>query len=554
MTALPFTLKQTRAMSHLLAGGDCAALDMTAAEWEELTRIWEKFLGEERREAAHDERIAFDRKSVRAYDKDGRLRVELANISKANVCEYLGREIPDWERLNLDPDKKYKLLRDPKELEKAAATFDGCQLLIKHVPVGADDHRPDEIVGTTGTGTQYNHPYLQTPLIVWAQRGIDGIEAGTQKELSSGYHYRPDMTPGTYEGAPYDGVMRDIVGNHVALVEEGRAGADVVVGDSALPKLKEYDMTVRKAAPLSRKAAVLKGALLARVPALLAADAKAKLDTSLFDQALDGLTAKNYRERKPSLIEKITALLKPHLATDAKMEDLARTIDAFEPGEETEARDAGTEANSGLPLAVKPEKEAKDAETEEEEKKKREAEDRKRAHDAYRHARDAMTKHGVDASVIKACDEEMGYEHARDAEPEEEKKKREEREAEDRRRAKDSHVTKGAMDEAIAAATQRATASAIAQQRAIYEAMTYVRPLVGELALAFDSADQVYQKALSIMRPDLDLKTVHPSAYKTLLSVLPAKSRPEQEQPLGLDSAAAGGYAERFPEAKRLLQ
>ena len=39
------------------------------------------------------------------------------------------------------------------------------------------------------------------------------------------------MTPGDYQGEPYDGLMRDIVGNHVALVREGRAGADVVVGD-----------------------------------------------------------------------------------------------------------------------------------------------------------------------------------------------------------------------------------------------------------------------------------------------------------------------------------
>jgi hypothetical protein len=43
------------------------------------------------------------------------------------------------------------------------------------------------------------------------------------------------MTPGVSpQGEKYDGVMRDIVGNHVALVKEGRAGADVVVGDSKL--------------------------------------------------------------------------------------------------------------------------------------------------------------------------------------------------------------------------------------------------------------------------------------------------------------------------------
>ncbi len=44
------------------------------------------------------------------------------------------------------------------------------------------------------------------------------------------------MTPGTYAGVRYDGVMRDIAANHVALVRKGRAGPDVVVGDSALPR------------------------------------------------------------------------------------------------------------------------------------------------------------------------------------------------------------------------------------------------------------------------------------------------------------------------------
>jgi hypothetical protein len=42
------------------------------------------------------------------------------------------------------------------------------------------------------------------------------------------------MTPGTIDGQSYDGVMRDIVANHVAIVVEGRAGPDVVVGDSKL--------------------------------------------------------------------------------------------------------------------------------------------------------------------------------------------------------------------------------------------------------------------------------------------------------------------------------
>ena len=69
--------------------------------------------------------------------------------------------------------------------------------------------------------------------MVWAKDGISGVESGDQKELSSSYHYRADMAPGKYEGQDFDGTMREIVFNHVALVKKGRAGPDVVVGDSA---------------------------------------------------------------------------------------------------------------------------------------------------------------------------------------------------------------------------------------------------------------------------------------------------------------------------------
>lgn len=186
-------------------------------------------------EAAMDRalRIAMDRDSVRDFDKDGRMHVQVANISKANICPYLGKEIPGWEELGLDPDKVYRLLRDPEELKRGAPTFDGIQLLKRHEPVSVDDHRMWDIVGTTGTGTKFEHPYLQNSLHVWTKDGVDLIESGEQREISSGYHYDPDMTPGEYEGKPYDGRMTNIRGNHVALVKDGRAGPDVVVGDSA---------------------------------------------------------------------------------------------------------------------------------------------------------------------------------------------------------------------------------------------------------------------------------------------------------------------------------
>lgn len=177
--------------------------------------------------------LAFDRDSSRSYDRDGRLHVDRAHISKANVCPYYGREIPDYEELGLDPDRKYQLLRDPEELARAVDTFNNLPILSEHQPVTADEHEAKLVIGSTGTDAVFEEPYLDNSLVFWPRAAIDAIESGKQKALSCAYRYRPDMTPGVFHGQRYDGVMRDIVGNHVALVHEGRAGPDVVVGDQA---------------------------------------------------------------------------------------------------------------------------------------------------------------------------------------------------------------------------------------------------------------------------------------------------------------------------------
>lgn len=182
---------------------------------------------------AHDA-MAFDRASVRTFDEDGRLHIKLTHISKATVNPYKGSEIPGWQELGLDPDKVYQLLRDPDELERAAPTFNNLPLLDTHIPVDVDEPQKQFIIGSTGTDAVFEKPYLDNSLVIWTSDGIEGVESEERQEISCAYHYEPDMTPGVYEGQRYDGVMRNIRGNHVALVPEGRAGPDVVVADGAM--------------------------------------------------------------------------------------------------------------------------------------------------------------------------------------------------------------------------------------------------------------------------------------------------------------------------------
>ena len=221
--------------------------------------------------------IAQDR-SLRSYDQDGRLHVESSNISKATVNPYYGSEIPNYKQLGLEPKKVYYLLRDPEELEKAAPTFNNLPLLSKHIPVSADEPQKEVIAGTTGSDTVFEDGYLKCSLAVWDAEAIAGIESGEQVELSSAYHYTADMTAGEFEGRHYDGVMRDIVGNHVALVDVGRAGRDVVVSD-ADPFHERKTMKLKAGA---------KARIQAAVQPLLAQDAELSPDELL--QVIGSLT------------------------------------------------------------------------------------------------------------------------------------------------------------------------------------------------------------------------------------------------------------------------
>lgn len=176
--------------------------------------------------------LAFDRASVRTKDKDGRMHLSRTPISKATVNEYLGSTIPNWQQLGLEPDRHYRMLRHPDELRRGAETFRRVPLLSTHIHASAEQPRKEHVIGAIGSDTSYEHPYLWADMSIWDAGAIDGVETGRCKEISSSYHYRADMTPGVWEGQAYDGVMRDIVGNHAILTPKGRAGSDVCAYDS----------------------------------------------------------------------------------------------------------------------------------------------------------------------------------------------------------------------------------------------------------------------------------------------------------------------------------
>lgn len=214
-------------------------------------------------------RLAFDR-TARRIDADGRLHVERSHISKATVNPYYGKEIPGYEALGLAADQVYRLLRDPVELERGAPTFARLPILKEHVPLTVANVAEDEelkklIVGAIGSNIIFDAPYLDADICVWDATAIAGIETDKVRELSCAYRYVPVMEPGEFDGQPYDGRMTEIQGNHLALVEVGRAGSDVVVADA-----KPFIFDKESAMKMTKLGKALFAALCAVSPVLAA--------------------------------------------------------------------------------------------------------------------------------------------------------------------------------------------------------------------------------------------------------------------------------------------
>jgi hypothetical protein len=448
--------------------------------------------------------LAFDRASVRNVDQDGRLHVEITNISKATVNPYRGNEIPDWEKLGLDPDKIYMLLRDPQELEKAASTFNNIPLLDRHIPVTVDEPQKEYVVGSTGTDAAFVAPYLKNSLVVWDASAIAGIETDQQKELSCAYRYIADMTPGVYEGVAYDGVMRDIRGNHVALVEVGRAGPDVVVSDG--DPFHSSEKTMKH----SKTAVAVAAALGAYLRPKLAQDAS----IGSLAPIVRGITAKNLKSEMPRLIRAVENKAKGKLAQDADLSDLADVLDVFKDDKDMAGDDDVPAADPSDELATDDELMSK-----------------------LREMISAKLGDEEAERIMSALGEPTG---AQDEPPDFEGKPE-----------KPETVSKQAMDAALKKAADDATANAVKRMQAVNVAEKEVRPIVGDVA-AMDSAEAIYKFALDAK--NIDTEGVHPSAYRSMVKMLLAQDSAPKPSTIAMDSADAKAYAEKFPNAGRLIK
>jgi hypothetical protein len=138
---------------------------------------------------------------------------------------------------------------------ESLASFAGKAITLEHPPVLLDSaNTKDYQIGFSGTEVVYDNGFVRAVMTITDKDAIERIMRGDAKEVSAGYRVNYEATPGvTDSGENYDGIQKEISGNHIAVVRRGRAGPQVKLHldrlDAADPSLftpiEEPSMTAK---------------------------------------------------------------------------------------------------------------------------------------------------------------------------------------------------------------------------------------------------------------------------------------------------------------------
>ncbi|MBU4609144.1 DUF2213 domain-containing protein [Achromobacter sp. GG226] len=163
-----------------------------------------------------------------AVDAAGYLQAN-ARTARTGVQQYLGRELgrPDLDVVNV--------YRDEADVfsKRSLDTFSRLPITNDHPGVDVDaTNWKDLAVGTTGDDVLRDGEYLKIGLKITDASAVKAVKDG-KRELSVGYSAEIEWQDGVApDGTPYQARQKNIVANHVAIVQKGRAGAKARIGDA----------------------------------------------------------------------------------------------------------------------------------------------------------------------------------------------------------------------------------------------------------------------------------------------------------------------------------
>ncbi|UPT53040.1 hypothetical protein [Synechococcus phage Yong-M3-232] len=159
-----------------------------------------------------------------------------ARAARVGVYDYAGREVDPENKHGLRDKALVKVLRDEQTVfdDRSARSFIGKPVTDNHPaqPVTADNWR--QHARGTVMGAMRDGDYLAFDLLLTDAAAIAAVEGG-KRELSNGY--AADLEFGRFtapDGTVCDARQTSVTGNHVAIVDRGRAGSECAIRDAAI--------------------------------------------------------------------------------------------------------------------------------------------------------------------------------------------------------------------------------------------------------------------------------------------------------------------------------
>lgn len=265
--------------------------------------------------------------SSRVEDVNGYWLIEGNPLTKAGVFQYLGSEIQGAP----EPNRVYNVLRPPEELSRQETlnSFNLMPLIDDHTFLGKDGERPEKkgVQGVTGESATFEGGVLRNTLRIFSEYMKSRVRPSDpmvkpKTNLSASYRCVWDHNPGVYEGVPYEFIQRDIRVNHIALVDVGRTGPDVVVLDhaSAVFESKESDMlTEEQLADLKQ---VIVETVTEAIKTILATPAEEVLqEDAPAEEAVEEVVEAIVEEVVEAAVEETPVVEEPEVVEDPEVKD-----------------------------------------------------------------------------------------------------------------------------------------------------------------------------------------------------------------------------------------
>lgn len=190
-----------------------------------------------------DSLMALDLMSLttsRKTTKDGYLIVSGA-LARTGIQQYRAYELGLKDK---EPMAIINLYRPSEEVfqKDSMESFENAPVTIEHPDEAVTADNWANLAKGEVRDVKRVGDYLGANLYVKSKDAIDAIEEG-KVQLSNGYTFDLDLTSGvTPDGKAYDGIQRNIRGNHVALVDAARCGPACRLADS----INKEDKTMAK--------------------------------------------------------------------------------------------------------------------------------------------------------------------------------------------------------------------------------------------------------------------------------------------------------------------